>query len=203
VATTVYLVRHANHELIDRMLIGRNGSIGLSQRGLAQAEQLAGHLAANRVTSVQSSPQLRARQTAQPIAAALRLPFLIVPAADELDCGNWTGRSFDELNCDPRWRYWNSDRGSARVPGGEDMRRVQRRIVKHLSNLSTTHCNCRVILVSHAEIIRAAVLHYRNVPLGDFTRVQVDPASVTTLRLTRQGGEVVRANELLHVSVAA
>jgi broad specificity phosphatase PhoE len=203
VSTIVYLVRHADHDLVNRVLVGRNGAVGLSRRGFTQAEGLAAHFVRRRVTAVQSSPQLRARQTAQATAAALGLPFLIVSAADELDCGGWTGRSFVELGRDPAWHRWNEARGISRVPGGESMGEVQRRIVDHLASLAIDQSNRRVILITHAEVIRAAVLHFRNVSLDDFAQVQVDPASVTTVRMTLRGGEVVRANQLLDVAVAA
>jgi probable phosphoglycerate mutase len=203
VVTIVYLVRHANHELVDRVLVGRDASVGLSQEGCLQAERLAVHFRQCRVTSVQSSPQLRARQTTQAIAAALQLPFLIVSAADEVDCGDWTGLSFEHLNRDPRWHRWNDARGDASVPGGETMAAVQQRIIEHLTNLAIMQGSRRVILITHAEVIRAAVLHYRNLPLDEFLQVPVEPASITTLRLTSKGGEVVRANERLDVAVAA
>ena len=46
------------------------------------------------------------------------------------------------------------------------------------------------MLVSHAEPIRAAVLHYRGLPLDAFAQVRIDPGSITVLRLSDQDGEI-------------
>jgi broad specificity phosphatase PhoE len=201
--TTVYLVRHAIHNGPDRVLIGRDQSIGLTSEGFWQAGRLAEYFAQMRIACVHSSPQLRARQTAAAIAAAVRMPFVILPNLDEIDAGDWTGRSFDELANDPCWRRWNSERGSARIPDGESMQQIEDRICQHLAHVAATYINRRVIMVTHAEVIRAAILHFRRMPPQDFIRVEVDPASVTTLLLHKDGGDVARENEKLDVLVAA
>lgn len=201
--TTVFLVRHAHHVMVDRMLVGRNQSIGLSRSGLCQAERLADCLARLRVASVQSSPQLRARQTAQPIAALARMPFLIAPDLEEIDAGDWTGCTFDELAADPAWRRWNDERATASIPNGDDMERVQGRIVRYLQHLAKSYSNRRVVAVTHAEIIRTAILLVRGLALQEFARVRVDPASITILRLGKDSADIVVENQSLDVLVAA
>jgi len=52
-------------------------------------------------------------------------------------------------------------------------------------------------MVSHAEPIRAAVLHYCGLPLDDFARIAVEPASITTVLLRGRNGRIGRANERL------
>jgi broad specificity phosphatase PhoE len=201
--TTVFLVRHAVHSTVGRVLVGRNQNVGLSSEGLRQAGCLAECFSHARITAVRCSPQLRARETAGPIAHAMRMPFLIAPELDEIDTGDWTGHSFDELANDPRWRRWNSERATARVPNGESMDQVQERVARHLAHVATTYVNGRVVIVTHAEIIRAAILHLRRWPLQDFAGIDVDPASVTTVRLRKDGGDVVRENQPVDVLVAA
>jgi broad specificity phosphatase PhoE len=201
--TTVFLVRHAMHESVDRVLVGRDQTVGLSSDGFWQARRLAEHFAQMRIACVQASPQLRARQTAAALATAVRRPFLILAELDEVNIGDWTGQAFDELAKDPRWRRWNSERASARVPNGESMGEVQARVCRHLADVALSYANRRVIMVTHAEVIRAAILHFRRMPLQDYVRVQVDPASVTTLLLHKHGGEVAHENHKLDVLVAA
>ena len=113
--TTVYLVRHAAHELVDRALVGRNAAVNLSAAGFAQARALGRYFAAKKVAAVQTSPQPRARQTADAIALGAGLSSEIACNLNELDMGEWTGRSFAELERDPRWRAWNERRGLAPV----------------------------------------------------------------------------------------
>jgi probable phosphoglycerate mutase len=140
---------------------------------------------------VQSSPQRRARETAVPIARAFGLPIEIAPKMDELDAGLWSGASFEKLGKNAHWQAWNSNRGSTRPPDGESMRDLQERVLDHLTMLERKHPDEEIVLVSHAEPIRAAVLHYRDLPLDAYAQVKVDPGSVTVLRLNDRGGEIV------------
>jgi broad specificity phosphatase PhoE len=201
--TTVYLVRHAVHSAVDHVLVGRNQQVGLSSEGFWQAGCLAEYFSRMRIRVVQTSPQLRARQTARAIAGVTHRAFPIVPHIDEIDAGDWTGRRFDELANDPRWQRWNSDRASARMPNGESMQEVQERICRHLAHVAAAYPDQRILMVTHAEVIRAAILRFRGMALQDFVRVPIDPASVTTISLRRNGGEVIRENQLPNISVAA
>jgi probable phosphoglycerate mutase len=52
-----------------------------------------------------------------------------------------------------------------------------------------------IVIVSHAEPIRAALLHYLKLPLNDFLSIAVDPASVSTLRMGARRTEIARINQ--------
>jgi probable phosphoglycerate mutase len=203
VTTTIHFVRHAVHDLVDRVLVGRDPGVGLSGAGIRQAQALGTHFAARSIARVQASPQLRARQTAQPIADLHGLRLEVVPEVDELDMGAWTGRSFQELERDPQWQLWNSQRNEARPPHGETMRELQRRVLRHLHHVGDAYRGEEVVIVSHAEPIRAAVLHFLALSPDDFLSVQIAPASVTTIVLRERSGEVVRNNDCIEDFVAA
>jgi broad specificity phosphatase PhoE len=192
---TIHLVRHAAYDVIDRILVGRNPGVQLSALGLRQAQALAQRFASENLAAVQSSPQTRARQTAQPIADAHGLPIEIVPEMDELALGEWTGRSFAELEEDPAWRRWNEQRGTACPPQGESMRDAQARVLAHLAQMASRYEGRAVVIVSHAEPIRAAILHYAGRSLDEFNSMQVGPASVTELALHEWGAEINQASE--------
>jgi len=133
---------------------------------------------------VQSSPQQRTLQSAAIIAAACGRAVEIVPAFDEIDMGRWTGAGFGELAADPQWKRWNERRGTARPPAGESMAEVQKRTVEHVEQLRSGPGS--IVIVSHAEPIRAALLHYLKIPLDLFHTVAIDPASISTICL--EGG---------------
>lgn len=130
---------------------------------------------------VHSSPQLRALQSAAIIAVRCGLAVEIVNAFDEIDMGMWTAASFAELEPDSAWNLWNEERATARPPGGESMAMLQHRVVKHIEEFRG-HESC-VVIVSHAEPIRAALMHYLDVPLGRFGSIAIDPASISTIWL--------------------
>ncbi|WP_027571982.1 histidine phosphatase family protein [Bradyrhizobium sp. WSM1743] len=193
-AKIIHLVRHGHHALLGRVLCGRMTGVELDDLGCKDMACCAGTLSP-RPTLIQSSPQRRCMQSACILAAHFRLPVEIAPALDEIDYGEWTGRSFDDLVPDPRWSRWNERRGTSRPPGGESMRSLQDRIVAHLEQLRSDRDLDIVVAVSHAEPIRAALLHYSRMPLDEFLSIEIDPASISTLRADSRGLEITGINQ--------
>jgi broad specificity phosphatase PhoE len=180
----IHLVRHASHDLIGKRLCGRSVDPGLNPRGCEEVRTLAEKLAAEFIDLVQTSPLRRARETAQPIADRLRRRLETTPALDEIDVGDWSGMEFDVLSHDRQWHAWNSRRGSVIPPGGEGMRELQHRVVSHIEAIGRLPIR-GAVLVSHAEPIRAVLMHYRGIALDDFARVDVSPASINTITVQR------------------
>jgi broad specificity phosphatase PhoE len=198
--TTVFLVRHARHALVDHVLVGRMAGVRLSDEGRREAAGLAAWFAGRNVAVVQSSPRRRARETAEPIAAALRTTVEIVPALDEIEFGQWTGCRFDDLARDPRWQAWNAARGTARPPGGETMIEAQARLIGHIEHLGRTLGRRRAVLVSHCDVIKAALLHVLGRPVDAYGEIEVAPASVSTIEIGSSGPGVAAVNAPVAVS---
>ncbi len=188
------MVRHAQHEGAADTLIGRAG-VQLSAAGRRTAERLADVLACRGVTAVQSSPQPRAVQTAEPLARLAGVPIAIAPEFDEVDFGPWTGCSFNELRRQESWNRWNSERGTYRPAGAESMGDLERRVLHGLSHLLVSHAGQSVAVFTHAEPIRAALLHFSNMKHSDFARVRIDIASLTTLEFEASAVTIAAQNE--------
>jgi probable phosphoglycerate mutase len=201
--TTIILVRHGAHRLLDRVLVGRRLDMPLSADGVAQAERIAALLAGRGVTQIKASPQFRALQTARPLAEWLGKPIEIAREFNEVDFGAWAGRSFEALRSDPHWRRWNSHRGSCRPPGGETMRELQGRVLDGLARIAAASPAAAVAVFTHAEPIRAAILHYRGMELREFARIQVDPGSLTTMTFDHGQGVIARENEAVDDAMVA
>ena len=114
---------------------------------------------------------------------------------DEIDCGDWTGRAFSDLDRDAEWQQWNRRRGTSRPPNGESMHELQRRVVQHLDAIRDDMSDGAIAVVSHAEPIRAALMHYSNIALDDFLSITVDEASISTLCFDRAGVHVSQINQ--------
>jgi probable phosphoglycerate mutase len=175
------LIRHAEHALQDQVLVGRSPGVHLTTRGLNHARAIGCSLGREHIARVQSSPSERCVETAEEIAAIVGVPVEIESALDEIDVGAWTGATFTNLENDPDWRAWNELRSLVRPPGGESMQQAQQRIVRHL--LETAKCTraSRVAMVTHAEIIRAAMLHARRLPLDSWNSIAIAPGEIVPL----------------------
>ena len=192
---TILLIRHAEHADYNLCLSGRRPGVALTERGRAQAAALGRALKGRGVTRLECSPLDRTRETAAAVADALALPTpASVAALIEIDMGEWTGRAFDSFGDDPAWRAWNERRGSARIPGGESMGEAQARIVPHLGRAAAGEV---VAMVSHSDMIRAAVAHVLGLPLDHLLRFEIDPASVTGIVVGDWGAKLLWLNEVV------
>ncbi len=193
--TTIHLVRHALHGLVGRELVGRRPGVPLSPEGVAQATRLRDRLAGESIARILSSPLQRAGETAALVAGPHGLNVEVADALTEIDCGEWTGASFDTLAGDPRWRAWNDERSRAAIPGGETMAAVRDRVAALVDGLARPDGGT-VVLVSHADVIKAVVAGLIGLPLDWHHRIVVDPASITTLEMWGPGaGRLLRMNE--------
>lgn len=195
--TTFFLVRHAAHERVGAMLCGRIPGVTLGPQGRDQARRLAERFARETIASVQTSPLERARETAEPIASQADCALELNDAIVEIDFGAWSGRTFDDLSRDPGWTQWNAARGVGRPPGGETMLGAQARIVSAMERLREAYRERSVVLVSHADVIKAALLYHLGLPLDAHARFDVDPASISTLAVGDWGAKVIRLNEVV------
>jgi broad specificity phosphatase PhoE len=196
VTTTFLLVRHAAHDRVGTILCGRMPEVRLGPVGQVQARRLAERLAHENIACIRTSPLERAVETAEPIAARLGRPLETCEAITEIDFGAWTGESFDVLGRDPRWSAWNSARAFSRAPGGETMLEAQGRIVRAMEELRGRYPDKVVVLVSHSDVIKAALLHGLGLPLDAYGRIEVEPASISTLVVGGWGAKVLRLNEV-------
>jgi broad specificity phosphatase PhoE len=194
-STTFLLIRHAAHALLGRVLAGRMAGVSLSPEGRVQSECLADRLAARDVRAIYVSPRERATETASPISQRLGLVPRIEPAIDEIDFGEWTGRSFVSLEAEPLWAPFNRLRSVTRPPGGETMLEVQARVAAFLEGCRAKHPGETVAVVSHGDVLKAALLHYLGMPLDHFLRFEIEPASVSVLELADWGPRLLRLNE--------
>lgn len=193
--TTIFLVRHAAHERVDRILCGRMPGVSLGETGRSQAARVAESLSGQRLAAVYSSPLERAQETAAPIAAAAGLAVETAAELNEIDVGDWTGRSFAELDPDPRWQRWNAGRAQGEAPGGEAMHAVQDRVMRELDAIRLRHPEARVAAVSHCDVIKAAICGVLGLSLDRYHAFEVEPASVSAIVLWDGGGKVLSLNE--------
>jgi len=192
--TTFYLIRHAHCDTLGVLLAGWKEGIHLSPEGLRQAEQLATLLAACRIDAIYSSPLERAYETAGPLAQRSGIRIHISDRLGEVRFGRWTGCTFQQLDADPLWRRFNTFRSGTRIPEGELMIEVQARIICELDRLRSGHPGHALALISHADVIKAALAFYGGIPLDIMQRIEISPASVSTVVLEDGDARILNVN---------
>lgn len=181
--TRLLLIRHALTASVGRHLSGRASGIHLNESGQKQAELLAQNLAHLPLAAIYSSPLERAIQTAEYLSAATGSPVTVNKNFLEIDFGEWTGLAFEQLERDPLFQRFNSFRSAVRIPHGETMHQAQGRIITGVGEIVALHPDQVVAVISHSDLIKAAIAYYGGIPLDLLTRLEIEPASVSILEL--------------------
>jgi probable phosphomutase (TIGR03848 family) len=186
--TTLLLVRHGLTAQTGRVLYGQTPGIGLDDRGLAQAEQLARRLAPLRPTAIYSSPLERCVETVQPLAAACRLTVVERDGLIEMHAGSWTGKPLARLRRAKAWGEVQQRPEAFRFPGGgESFDEARARAIGELQTIARRHRRGRVVVATHGDIVRVMLADLAGAPLARFQRIVVDTASVSVVMLERHG----------------
>jgi broad specificity phosphatase PhoE len=127
-----------------------------------------------------TSPALRATQTAE----TLELVATVEPALRDCDYGRWAGRSFEDVQAqDPRGlAKWLRDPGAA-PHDGETVVALIARVSAWLDAQKATPGV--VAAITHASVIRAAIVYALDAEPRSFWHINVAPLSL--IRLSHHG----------------
>ncbi len=173
----------------------------LTQAGERQARDLAACLSTwpDPVTAVYASPLQRAWATAQPIARALEVPAQPLDSLREIDFGQATGLTLDQVavlwpKVYARWQQW--DDRDLRFPGGERRAAFLARVGGAVDAILSRHRNgTTVAIVAHAGSIRAALAHLFSQPASTWWENKFDSGHITWVRVMNGAAELVRLNQ--------
>jgi broad specificity phosphatase PhoE len=141
---------------------------------------------------VLASPALRCRQTAQ----AAGLDPVVVPALAECDFGRWGGTTLQAVAAaDPDGvDRWLADPDAA-PHNGESLCAFSTRVARWLDEQATQAG--AAVAITHAGVVRAAVVHALSAPLDAFWRIDAAPLSLTELHAHDGRWTVTRLNHPL------
>lgn len=195
--TRLLLIRHAQTDSTAHILQGRLPGFPLSRTGEVQALKLQQLLPAE-LSRIFTSPLERSQETARLLAARFGINPAVDEAFNELDFGDWMGKSFAELDGLAPWKTFNRNRTAAQAPGGESLSEVSKRAVERLIELLGTYDGETLAIVTHCDVIRAALTHFLCAPLESFERIRIDPASLSEIEyFSNDFSRVVRLNHLI------
>jgi broad specificity phosphatase PhoE len=194
--TRILLIRHGHTDWIGRAFSGHRAGVHLTERGVSQAEALAERLAGSGISAIYSSPLERTLETAEPLARRLGLDITKRERLIEIDSGDWTGEPFADLAPTDRWKRFMSYRSATRIPGGELMLDVQARGVSELEALREKHGEATIAVFSHADVIRFVFAHYAGIAIDLAHRLEIRPASVSTLALGAEDVRILGLNDI-------
>lgn len=200
----MYLVRHGattNNLAVPPLLQGRGVDLELSDAGRQQAACAAELLSGQHLAAVYSSPLIRARETAEIIAAPHGLEVQLVHAVVEVDVGQWEGRSWKEISqTEPEpYRRFIADSANYGYLGGESMNQVRDRCVPALQALMQQHLGAEIAVSAHNVVNRVYVASLLGVPISRAREINQDNCGVNVIRYRRDEAKVLSLNSTFHL----
>ena len=165
--TCLVLIRHGETDWNVEGRYQGQADPPLNARGLAQARELAEALRGVTLDVLYSSPLRRALQTAQILAAGLRLPLHVEPRLVEIHQGDWQGRLRAEISAryPDLFRRWETEPWEVTPPGGEHLTHVQDRVYAALDDILARYRGQHIGLVIHRIPIALIKMRYQGLAL--------------------------------------
>jgi len=153
----------------------------LDRRGVDAVQSWPGRSLLPKTPSVFVSPVPCAISTAR----ALGLDGRQEEALAEMDFGRWRGCQFKDLaeSQPAALQDWlsNADMDSH---GGESFSRLSQRVSSWMDSLSAKD---EVVAITHASVIRAAIIHALGCPVSSFRHIEISPLAMVRLVRSRRG----------------
>jgi broad specificity phosphatase PhoE len=179
--TTFYLIRHGQTDWnVARKVMGRT-DVPLNAVGEGQARDLAEAMKGFPLDGILSSPQLRARQTAEALGRVHGVPVAADPALAEVNFTGWVGVGLDTLLKDPEYHRFLNDPYASGPGFSESTVAVRQRVSERMERLAAEKPDGTFALVSHADPIRAAVSFALGGPVEEFRRIRIANASLSVV----------------------
>ena len=192
------LARHGQTDWNPAQKVMGRSSLPLNSVGIEQAKRLSTWLQDVEIHAVYSSPMRRALQTAEiAIAGREGLPIIEEPGVQEIDYGDWVGMTFAEVEekYNKEYNDYRFRPSTMKIPGGEAVIDVQKRAVASIEKIHKKHEGQRVLVVSHADVCKAMLVHYLGIPLDLLQKIGCDNGSLSIYRFgTAWGDRLVALN---------
>jgi probable phosphoglycerate mutase len=155
--SSVYLARHGQTAYnLERRFQGQL-PVPLDATGIEQAHDLAQRASAHDFVALWSSTLRRARETAEIVAQRISLPIREDARLMETDAGDWTDRTFAEIQQQTPELFAGFVEGdpSFAFPGGESFAQQGERVAEALAEIEQQELPA--LVVCHGVVIRIAL----------------------------------------------
>jgi broad specificity phosphatase PhoE len=202
------LVRHGETTWNQENRWQGQADVPLSDAGRVQARLLAQRLRADdrRVHAIYASDLSRAFETAEILSEMLRMPLNPDSGWREMNIGVWSGLTTAEV-IERHAVEWERLRAGEDLPrgGGETFAQFQGRIIQSAQRLAQRHIGEQIVIVTHGGVVRAFLLHCRNLPTSKFREIdKIGNTGLSEVTFSIGGETVIHSvNDVTHLDGAA
>lgn len=181
----ILFIRHGQTDWNRQQRVMGTQPISLNEEGIRQAEKLAEYLKGTRLDAVVTSPVKRAAQTAQILLNDRpELKLIHEKRFGEIEYGEWVNLTFSDLSTkySDIWRDYHQNPEKVKIPGGELLTNVRDRTKAAVSEFESKYPDGRIAVISHADVIKLAVIGVLDWPMNLFKCFSMDNGAMLLLR---------------------
>jgi probable phosphoglycerate mutase len=200
----LYLLRHGQTAMSRaNVFCGRGLDPALTDEGVAMADAFAACYQKSKWTAIYSSPLKRAITTAAPLAHAMGLTVELRDELSEIDYGAWDGLTAEVVA--ERWHdeheRWSADPAWNPPTGGETAIALAQRMTNVIEEITGSHLDGNVLVVSHKASIRVLLCALLGVDVGRFRyRFGCPVGSVSIVEFNAHGPLAMAVADRSHLS---
>jgi broad specificity phosphatase PhoE len=203
----LYLIRHGATEnnLADPPILqGNSVDLPLSPTGRQQAARVTELLAEHEIGAVLSSTMKRAKETAQIIAEPHGLSVTSFDELQEVNVGDWEGRSWVEIaQTEPEaYRLFMDDASKHGYAGGENLNQVRERSAAVIERLMRENLGRRIVVVAHNVVNRVFLAPLMFRPMSHARTISQENCCVNVIRLRGDELKLITLNAAFHLQGA-
>jgi len=192
----ILLIRHGQTDWNrDRRIMGRK-PVPLNSAGRKEARHLAKALKGIPIDAIYTSPVKRAVETAEHLLDGRKVKVRHAEEMAEIDYGLWIGKTFEEVIPEKAFHVYHKTPREAQAPGGEHMKDVYERTIRFIEKIRRRHKKGRVVVVSHADVIKTVLVHYLGMDWNDLLKFRIDNTSISLLWFHKDRARVMAINSL-------
>lgn len=157
----------------------------LSELGVEEMQNLTKYLKARGVKNdaIYTSPSIRTVQSAMMIAKLFKKEYEIIDELKTRDCGNWNGLTFGQImdKCPEGLDRILKYPEEKTMAGAEGSVEFIARIKKVIDSLVAKNIGNRIIIVTHPEVIQAAICGALDIPADKLPKIFIRTGSATQI----------------------
>ena len=200
--TELVLIRHGETDMNRELRFQGQVNVGLNAMGHAQARRLGERMAGEKAHAVYVSDLLRARQTAEPIAGGLAIPYITEAGLREQHFGRVDGMRVEDIQRDhpEAWAGWLRFEEDFAMPEGESTKEFHARVIAAVQRLVAAHPDDTVVVVTHGGVLDMIYRTARSLGLNGPRQSEIPNAGLNRIRVREGHFEIVAWADTRHLA---
>lgn len=169
----LFVTRHGQTQYNIEVRICGRSNVRLTEKGIAQAHELAAQMHDTRIDVILSSPLIRARETAEIVSDAIGAPIEVDERLAERDYGVIDGTYEGTPGFMEQWVQFGYQ-----YPEGESWLRVVQRVYNFLEDIKLKYPDKNVMVISHGGVCRVINSYFESLGNEDFFKFNLGNCKV-------------------------